>query len=216
MVNTSSHRSNLRGIWGLCQAQSPNRALEIEGSAAQSRPVDASTSGNMLALQDIKIGYHWNMIQNVYDMMIRLLNCDTNTAWSTSSKNIIKISKDIKGMLHKDGKNMQLSVTMSIDVSIFCSICWCWPWSEQLPILKIYSTLPLFGARVDRRANRIGTYRHQDFSSTRTQQSGIFHFVSHMFASFQIFQVLFPIRGWEKDSGRKSISRQGFSAGGFR
>lgn len=82
-------------------------------------------------------------------------------------------------MLHKDRKNMQLSVTMSIDFSIFCSICWCWPWSEQLPILKIYSTLPLFGARVDRRANRIGTYRHQDFSSTRTQQSGIFHFVSH-------------------------------------
>lgn len=82
-------------------------------------------------------------------------------------------------MLHNDRKNMQLSVTMSIDFSIFCSICWCWPWSEQLPILKIYSTLPLFGARVDRRANRIGTYRHQDFSSTRTQQSGIFHFVSH-------------------------------------
>lgn len=101
-------------------------------------------------------------------------------------------------MLHNDRKNMQLSVTMSIDFSIFCSICWCWPWSEQLPILNIYSTLPLFGARVDRRANRIGTYRHQDFSSTRTQQSGIFHFVSHMFASFQIFQVLFPIRGWER------------------
>ena len=151
-----------------------------------------------------------------YDDTTTKLNCDMNTASSTSSKNIIKISKDIKGMLHKDRKNMQLSVTMSIDVSIFCSICWCWPWSEQLPILKIYSTLSLFGARVDRRANRIGTYRHQDFSSTRTQQSGIFHFVSHMFTSFQIFQVLFPIGGWEKDSGRKSISQQGFSAGGFR
>ena len=106
------------------------------------------------------------------------LNCDTNTASSTSSKNINKISKDIKGMLHKDRKNMQLSATMSIDVSIFCSICWCWPWSEQLPILKIYSTLPLFAARVDRRANRIGTYRHQDFSSTRTQRSEIFYFIS--------------------------------------